>query len=50
MTDFVGWVADILTLDIATIGTVAVTPGLMLAGGLIFGFAIGVYRRLKGRL
>lgn len=49
MTDFVTWVGDILSLPLATIGTVSVTLGLMLAGSLIWGFAITAIGKIKSR-
>lgn len=49
MADFVGWVGDVLALEIATIGTVTVTLGLIAAASLIFGLALGVVRKIKGR-
>ncbi len=49
MADFVGWVGEILALEIATIGLVVITPGLLLAASMIFGFAVSVFKRLRGR-
>ncbi len=54
MADFVGWVGQILALPIVHLGAVApggvdITPGLLLAASMIFGFAISVFKRLKGR-
>ena len=47
MGDVVTWVGDILATNIATIGTVTVTPGFILASTLIWGLAVGAARRLK---
>lgn len=49
MADFVTWVGDILTIDLATIGTVDVTLGLVVAFTLVAGAAIGIAKKLKGR-
>lgn len=49
MTDFVTWIGDILAMDLATIGTVDVTLGLVVAFVLVAGAAIGIAKRLKGR-
>jgi hypothetical protein len=49
VTDFVSWIGEILVLDIATVGTVAITPGLVLAASMIFSFALKVYGRLKSK-
>ena len=49
MADFVAWIGDILALSIATVGTVDVTLGLMLAGTLIFGFAANAIGKIKNR-
>jgi hypothetical protein len=49
MSDFVAWVGDVLALEIAVIGTVSVTLGLILAGTLIFGFALSAVNKIRGR-
>lgn len=49
MADFVTWIGTFMTLDIATIGTVEVTMGLMVALGLISTAALAVIRKVKGR-
>lgn len=49
MADFVGWMGDLLALEIATIGTVTVTLGLILAGTLIIGFAANAIAKIKAR-
>jgi len=49
MADFATWVGDVLALEIATVGTVTVTLGLMLAASLIFGLGISVFKRIRGR-
>ena len=49
MSDFIGWVGDVLTLDIATIGLVDVTLGLIVAFSLVAGTALTIAKRLKGR-
>lgn len=49
MADIVGWVGDVLELPIVTLGTVQVTAGLLVAGSMIFAFATGAIKRLRGR-
>lgn len=49
MADFVGWMGDLLALNIATVGTVSVTLGLILAGSLIVGFAANAVAKIKSR-
>ena len=48
MADVITWVGDVLSIDVATLGTVTVTPGLILASAMIFGLATRAAKRLKG--
>jgi len=49
MVDALAWITSVLEMEIATIGTTVVTLGLLLAVGLIFGFAVGAFKRVRGR-
>jgi len=49
MTEFVGWVSDLLALEIGTLGTTAVTLGYLIAAFLVAVMAFAVIRRIKGR-
>lgn len=49
MADFVGWIGDVLTLSIATVGTVEVTLGLVIALTMITGAALGIAKRLRSK-
>jgi len=46
MSDFVGWVTTILGVELATVGGVNVTVGLVAAGWLIFEVGIRVFHNL----
>ena len=49
ITDAVGWVASVMTMQLGMLGTISITLGVLLVFGLIFAFGIGIYRSLKGR-
>lgn len=49
MADAVTWITSVLSLQLATIGTVNVTLGMLAAVTLIFGLGVGAFRRMKGR-
>ena len=49
MVDAIGWITSVLEMEIATIGTVVVTLGLLLAVGLIFGLAVSAFKKIRGR-
>lgn len=49
MSDFAGWVGDVLSMELATVGTVNVTLGLVLVASLLFALGLGVFKRARGR-
>ena len=49
MTDLVGWLGDIFSMQLGTIGTTNITLGVVLAWSLVVFLAIGVFRRIRGR-
>ena len=49
MADLITLVGSVLAMEVATVGTVSVTMGLIGAGSLIFGLAISTFKRVKGR-
>lgn len=49
MADFVGWIGEVLAINIATVGSVQVTLGLILAGSMIFGFAVSAANKIRSR-
>ena len=49
MSDLITLVGTVLAMNIATVGTVNITMGLIGAGSLVFGLAVSVFRRVKGR-
>lgn len=49
MADAVAWITSILGVELATIGTVDVTLGMLAAVTLIFGLGVGAFRKMKGR-
>jgi len=49
VADFVGWIGDFLALPIATVDTVSVTLGLVIAGALLVGLAINSIKKLRSR-
>lgn len=49
VADLIGIVGDVLAMQIATVGTTAISLGLVAAGSLAFGLAVSVFRRIKGR-
>jgi hypothetical protein len=49
MADLITFVETVFGLEIATLGTVAVTPGLIAAGALIFSLGLSVFKRARGR-
>jgi hypothetical protein len=49
MADLVGWMGDIFAVELGTIGTTAITLGLVLAWALVVFLVIGVFRRIRGR-
>ncbi len=49
MADALGWISDLFAVSLATIGTVPVTLGFILAVSLVTSYAISVFRKAKGR-
>lgn len=49
MADLISLVATVFGMTIATVGTTAITLGLIAAGSLIFGLGISVFKRARGR-
>jgi len=49
MADAISWITSVLGMQIALIGTVSVTLGLLLAVGLIFGLAVSAFKKVRGR-
>ncbi len=49
MADLIAFVGDFASIELATIGTVSVTLGLVTAFSLVAGTSIAVLRRMKGR-
>ena len=49
MSDLIALVASVLGMTIANIGTTVITLGLVAAGALVFGLAVSVFKRVKGR-
>jgi hypothetical protein len=49
MTDLVGWMGELFTVHLGTIGTTGITLGLILAWALVVFLVIGVFRRIRGR-
>jgi hypothetical protein len=49
MTDLVGFINDILGVQLATIGTTNITLGLVAGWTLVIGVVMFLYRRVRGR-
>lgn len=54
MSEFAGWVGDVLSLQLAHVGDPApagvdVTLGLVLVATLLFALGLGVFKRARGR-
>jgi len=49
MVEFVGWIGDVLAVEIATVGTTVVTLGLVIALTMISGAALSIGKRLRSR-
>lgn len=48
-SDMTGWATDVLTLQIGSIGTTAITLGAVMAFTLIIGAVLFLVKRVKGR-
>lgn len=49
LADVLGWVTDVLATPIATVDTVSVTLGLIIASGLLIGLAVRAAKSFKAR-
>lgn len=49
MADLVSWIGDLFAMQFATIGTVDITLGLIVAYGLVTTLVLSVYKRTRSR-
>jgi len=49
MADAIGWITDVFAVQLATIGTVQVTLGYVVAVTLVTGYAMSTFKKAKGR-
>ena len=49
MSDVIALITEVLNVQITTLGTTAITLGLLLGGALVIGLATLFYRRVRGR-
>jgi len=47
MADIITEITAVLGMTVGTLGTTAITLGLLAAGGAVFSLAIGVYQRIR---
>ena len=47
MTELIGFIGDVLAIEIATLGTTPITLGLMAAFGTVLTVGIAFYRRVR---
>lgn len=49
MTEIITMISDVFAIEIATLGTTAITLGFMAAVSIVFSLALGLYRRISRR-